>query len=271
MRIERHHDAGAYAALVTPLLMADEPRYNLEIAIVERLAGGGSFGPDAPVLLTVDGAPALMTPPHNLLASALSPEAAVVAAGYLHAERLDVPAVLAGVATATAFAGRYTALTGLAAHVDRDQGVYALTALVEPPPVPGALRLATDDDWPVVRAWGVAFHTEVGLPLHDIDRQRARVADGLYWLWEDGGPVSMAGCGGYTPNGARIGPVYTPPDLRGRGYASAVSAGVTRDLLGRGLAWTFLYTDLGNPTSNKIYRAIGYEHVADVRAVSFGG
>ena len=75
---------------------------------------------------------------------------------------------------------------------------------------------------------------------------------------------------GATPNGIRIGPVYTPPDRRGHGYASALTAGASQDQLDRGRRFVFLFTDLANPTSNKIYQAIGYEPVCDVDAYLFG-
>jgi len=89
-------------------------------------------------------------------------------------------------------------------------------------------------------------------------------------LWEDGGTVSLAGCGGLTANGIRVGPVYTPPELRRRGYASALTAALTRELLAGGRRFCFLFTDLGNPTSNSIYRQVGYEPVADVDQWAFG-
>ena len=77
------------------------------------------------------------------------------------------------------------------------------------------------------------------------------------------------GFGGPTPNGIRIGPVYTPPELRGRGYASALTAQVSQLQLDRGKRFCFLYTDLANPTSNAIYRRIGYERVCDSRELAF--
>jgi hypothetical protein len=80
--------------------------------------------------------------------------------------------------------------------------------------------------------------------------------------------VSLAGFGGETPNGIRIGPVYTPPDLRRRGYATALTAALTRSLLERH-RFCFLFTDLANPTSNGIYMRIGYEPVADVEEWRF--
>jgi hypothetical protein len=88
-------------------------------------------------------------------------------------------------------------------------------------------------------------------------------------LWEDGEPVSLAAAGGPTPNGIRIGPVYTPPELRGRGYASALVAELTRVQLEGGRRFCFLFTDLANPTSNRIYQRVGYEPVTDVDQWSF--
>jgi predicted GNAT family acetyltransferase len=79
----------------------------------------------------------------------------------------------------------------------------------------------------------------------------------------------MGGYGGSTPNGARIGPIYTPPELRRRGYASALTADLTQMLLYRGSRFCFLFTDLANPTSNSIYQQIGYRPVADVDQWSF--
>ena len=88
-------------------------------------------------------------------------------------------------------------------------------------------------------------------------------------LWDDGGPVSLAGFGGGTPNGIRIGPVYTPPELRGRGYASALVAALSAELLAAGRRFCFLYTDLANPTSNRIYERIGYRRVCESAEIAF--
>ena len=82
-------------------------------------------------------------------------------------------------------------------------------------------------------------------------------------------PVSLACFGGPTPNGIRIGAVYTPPAHRGRGYGTAVTAAVSQLNLDRGRRFCFLYTDLANPTSNAIYQRIGYEPVCDSRELSF--
>src|SRR5439155_3737276 len=100
-------------------------------------------------------------------------------------------------------------------------------------------------------------------PAETVDA-RLRRGIGGFVLWEDNDePVSLAGWGGPTPNGIRIGPVYTPPEYRRRGYASALTAAVSAEQLASGCRFCFLYTDLANPTSNRIYANIGYEPVCD--------
>jgi predicted GNAT family acetyltransferase len=123
----------------------------------------------------------------------------------------------------------------------------------------------------------VAFSTEAlpeAAPLPDpiatAERWVARVGR-IGYVWEDAGDVvALVGAGGETPHGIRIGPVYTPPELRGRGYASSLTAAASQDQLDRGRQFVFLFTDLANPTSNKIYQAIGYEAVCDVDQYRFG-
>jgi hypothetical protein len=75
--------------------------------------------------------------------------------------------------------------------------------------------------------------------------------------------VSLSGYSGPTPTGIRIGPVYTPPPHRRRGYATSLVAEQSRWLLERGHRSCFLFTDLSNSTSNSIYAAIGYRRVCE--------
>ncbi|MEO2005035.1 MAG: GNAT family N-acetyltransferase [Candidatus Poribacteria bacterium] len=48
------------------------------------------------------------------------------------------------------------------------------------------------------------------------------------------------------------------PELRGRGYASALVAKLSQHMLDSGFSFCVLYTDLANPRSNAIYEKIGY-------------
>ena len=134
--------------------------------------------------------------------------------------------------------------------------------------------MATPADRDIVLAWTEGFMREafgqvdLAEVAADVDRWIARRGRTIY-LWEDGEPVSLCGVGGVTPNGIRIGPVYTPPDLRGRGYASALVAAISEAELDAGRRFCFLFTDKANPTANHIYQAIGYEPVRDVDAYRF--
>jgi predicted GNAT family acetyltransferase len=162
------------------------------------------------------------------------------------------------------------------------QGVYALQQVEPPPTVAGSARVATEEDHELAVRWWIAFAEEA---LHEGGPGRERAEEMIEFrlssrssgilIWEDGEQtVSIAGWGGATPNGIRIGPVYTPPELRGHGYATALTAELSQRLLdGRlfegGRRFCFLYTDLANPTSNAIYERIGYRRVAESAEIVF--
>jgi predicted GNAT family acetyltransferase len=154
------------------------------------------------------------------------------------------------------------------AHLTTSERIFQLTAVTPPPPIPGRARIAGPADRALVARWLDAFIREA---LEDepsdveamTDRWISRRGRTLH-LWEDGQVVSLAGVGSRTPNGVRIGPVYTPPEARNRGYASALVATISQAELDAGRRFCFLFTDLANPTANHIYQTIGYEPVRDV-------
>ena len=153
--------------------------------------------------------------------------------------------------------------------------MYRATAIRPPAEVPGRPRAATRADRNLLVSWLRAFTAEalgdVESPAQDSERwvdDRLGGAGGVV-LWEVDEPVSLAGWGGRTPNGIRIGPVYTPPEHRRRGFGSAVTAAVSAEQLAAGRRFCFLYTDLANPTSNRIYVDIGYEPVCDSADYAF--
>ena len=137
------------------------------------------------------------------------------------------------------------------------------------------MRLADAGDRDLLVEWFDAFvaesipedapHQE---PANAVDRRLASSGGG-FAMWDDGELVSMSSFGGETPHGIRIGPIYTPPALRRRGYASALVAELSQSLLDRGREYCFLYTDLGNPTSNRIYMDVGYELVCESADYAF--
>jgi hypothetical protein len=215
-------------------------------------------------------------PPHDLMLSHLAPDAEsqmeevirLVVDDAIQA-RLALPGMQGPIEPARLFAERWERLTGQRARLDADERIYRLTQVRRVRPVPGAMRRIEENDRPLLRKWLRTFWIEaMGLPDHpyvdeDITNHLRFESSGMY-LWQDGAAVSLAGYGGPTPHGVRVGPVYTPPEARGHGYASALVATLSQRLLDEGRQFVFLFTDLANPTSNHIYQEIGYEPVGAI-------
>ena len=269
-------DAEGFVRAAGPFLAAREAQHNLLLGLSGRLVRNAHlYGEDDPYFAVVeDGGrivtAALRTPPHNLILAESDGGAGYEAlAADVHAVFGELPGVNGPAAGIGAFVSAWGGLTGASGRLVMAQGIYEATEVVAPVGVEGGMRDMVDADRGLVLDWVRAFTREV-LPEDGPDEAEGflerRAADpaARIVLWEDGAPVSLAACGAATPHGIRIGPVYTPPELRGRGYASALSAELTRQLLAGGRDLCFLYTDLANPTSNAIYTRIGYRRVGDV-------
>ena len=273
-RIHRHADAASFLSRAEAWLLRSEAEHNLILGIAHRL----SEAPDSyepPIYLAtiqredeegeIVGC-AFRTPPYKLGITGM-PGAALPA---LAADVADVyealPAVLGPAAEAQRFAELWSRIRGVRARPGMRQRVYQLDA-VQPPEhrPPGGTRKAGVEDVGLVADWMAAFSAEAGVPSGDPRRQaEERIREGAIFLWEDDQPVSMAGAVARTPTGVRIGYVYTPPELRGRGYATIATTALSQRLLDAGFRFCFLYTNLANPTSNRIYQRIGYRAVCDV-------
>jgi hypothetical protein len=167
------------------------------------------------------------------------------------------------------FAGQWTERHRSAARPREGQRLYEATAVDTPEGVPGTLRSAVDGDRPQLVTWLHAFHAETGTPAQDVDRVvEVRVAAGQWWVWDDSGPVSMAALTEPTLGVVRVQAVYTPPEQRNRGYAGVCVARLAATTLEAGHR-SILYTDLGNATSNAIYRRIGYTAVSEILRYDF--
>jgi predicted GNAT family acetyltransferase len=185
----------------------------------------------------------------------------------------DLAGVLGDKHSARRFAERWTTHTRRPHRVKTAERIFRLTSVNPPRPIGGRLRIATAGDLGLVARWFAEFAREA---LGEDGSMAPAVADRwlntpgrTLYLWVDARVVSMCGAAGRTPNGIRIGAVYTPPELRGRGYASNCVAAASQAQLDTGLRYVFLFTDLANPTSNHIYRQIGYEPVCDVDEYRF--
>ncbi|MDT0630420.1 GNAT family N-acetyltransferase [Rubrivirga sp. S365] len=273
-RVVVHGAPRAFLDRARPWLLRAEAEYSLMLGIAAGLAA--SDRPAPALLATVEdesgvvGA-ALRTPPHKLVLTRMPPAALPLVADA--AEPFgDLPAVLGPPDLAEAFGRVWAGRHGVHARPGMRQRVFELTRLVPPNrPAAGRARPAQPDDVGTVAAWLGAFDAETGAAPSDARALAERwVAAGDVWLWDEGGAAAMAAVVARSPHGARVGAVYTPAPLRGRGYATGVVAALSRHLLGGGARFCSLYTDLANPTSNAIYRRLGYAPVADALDVEFG-
>jgi predicted GNAT family acetyltransferase len=199
----------------------------------------------------------------------MQPDAIEAFVDTIAPEAADLPGVIGDAATASRFAGAWTERRKSAARPDMGQRMYELRDLQDGPSAPGSLRLATMDDRDLIIEWMRGFEADTREAVSDpgpaVNRRLTR---GQYRIWEDGQPVSMALATPTIEGVSRIGAVYTPPEHRNRGYAESCVRELSRQLKSDGIR-CMLYTDLANPTSNSIYRRIGYRAVAEVLRYQF--
>jgi GNAT superfamily N-acetyltransferase len=215
------------------------------------------------------------TPPHPLFVLPMADDAALALARALHDRGESVGGLNGSLPSAEVCAAELARLQGDRVEVAQHTRLFELGELVPPVGVPGRLRTATVDDLDLAVDW-------VGRFMHDADVQAGRdpaahgreaiepddlarrIEGGTYWFWLDeaGERVHLTGANAPAFGVARVGPVYTPPEQRRKGYAGAAVAEVSQHFLDAG-ARVCLYTDQANPTSNGIYQALGYVAVVD--------
>ena len=275
--LERFDAVGAFLQRAGPFLEAREAEHNLILGICSALQRGAYTEPPYLAAVVEDDrvvATAIRTPPWQLVISEMDDQRAIdlLVADLVHE---PLPGWLGPVDAAQAFAERWQAATGQHPLPGLSERIFRLTTVRPPTGVPGEMTRATVADRDLLIAWTNDFVDEAlgGERPEPIEQvvDRGLAAGRVTYLWiDDGRPVSLAGVGGPTPHGIRIGPVYTPPELRRRGYASALVARASQEQLDAGKRFTFLFTDLANPTSNHIYQEIGYEPVRDVQQYRVG-
>jgi GNAT superfamily N-acetyltransferase len=226
-------------------------------------------------------APFAPFPPYLL---PMGEDAAVQLARAVHARGETVQGANGALPAVRVFAEEAARLTGGTAEVGLHLRLFELGELVEPRDVPGQLRQVRADEVDLAHHWLELFMADAdeqagrprGSSPHEAPSREdlaRRLASGSHWFWvDDGMPVHLTAASAPEFGVSGIGPVFTPTEHRGRGYASAAVAEVSRRLLDRG-ARVCLFTDQANPTSNRIYQRLGYRPVTDtanmvVRAVT---
>ena len=178
--------------------------------------------------------------------------------------KVRLPGVGGDAATAAHFAGQWAERQKSAVVPFMGQRIYEVDKVKVPTGVEGHLRKAVLDDRDRLIDWVRRFYTNT-TSVRESEAEElvdARLRSGQLWLWDSAGPVSMAGLTPPVEGVVRVQLVYTPPENRSKGYASACVASLSKQVRDEGHR-CILYTDLGNPISNSVYRRIGYNVVVE--------
>lgn len=148
-----------------------------------------------------------------------------------------------------------------------EQGIYELKQVKKKWDGDGVFREVSSDELTLIEQWIYKFCEDVKLPTTKEEaKQTAHTLitnRRLFGLEVDGKLVSVAAKTRPTTNNITVNFVYTPKEARKKGYASNCVAALSQCMLDEGYKTTTLYTDLANPTSNKIYQEIGYEKMME--------
>jgi predicted GNAT family acetyltransferase len=288
--VEFTSDPAAFLAVADDLLAADPVVTTVVSTVTSRHRDQNAAGLPRPqgrplwwaVVRDADGEVAGLamrtarTPPHPLFLLPMADGAALALAHALHARGEHIGAANGALPAVQTFADELARLQGDVVEVAHHTRLFELGELTPPVGVPGRLRQATPDDLDLAVAWVDRF-------MDDADEQAGRtpgahgretitptellgrIEHGDYWFWldEKGERVHLTGANPPSFGVARIGPVYTPPAQRRKGYAGAAVAAVSA-LLRDADARVCLFTDQANPTSNGVYVALGYRPVVDM-------
>lgn len=286
MELEFHDDPATFLETAGDHLAADPVLTTVIASVTARLVGDvdppRAGGPRWWLAVRDGGAVvgvAMRTapvPPHPLYVLPMPDAAAVELARALHARGEPVAGVNGALPAVELVAEETARLTGGAAATAQRMRLHTIETVVPPAPVPGRLRPATLDDLELVVEWFGAFeeaaaeqagaeHRPPAPEPQDAAAVRPKIEQGCVWLWtaDDDVPVHLTAHNRPAYGVVRIGPVYTPKEERGRGWASAAVAEVTQRVLDAGDR-ACLFTDLANPTSNAVYERLGYRPVTDM-------
>jgi uncharacterized protein len=200
--------------------------------------------------------PATLTP--------MKPEVALAIVDAIAEADVPLPGVNGEAATAACFAGQWSERRRSRVTPFRGMRLYELLETVEDPGAEGQLRQAGPGDRSLMILWTRAFQNEIGESAIGTELRVDRgLAAGELWLWDKSGETTSMAVSRQPAQGVvRLSGIYTPPEKRNQGYAAACVHSLSRNLRDSGYR-CILYTDLGNPTSNSIYRRIGYRAVAE--------
>ncbi len=262
------------------VLLKHEAENSVCIVVLETIKSNPDRYPERYMcgIFDNDGTPlgvAWLTPPFALGMSDLPSNAISCVIDFARSLPCKIPGIFAPAGLVKDFISEFEKQNKIQIKEEKNQRTFKLEKVIPPTGVHGKAKLATESDKELLYDWGQRFYQDCG--FHQISFEQVKVATDFSikmrnrWFWLDlqNNIVSMAGLTGETPTGCRIAWVYTPPEYRGQGYASALVAFVSQVQLDAGKKFCFLDTDLANPTSNSIYQKIGYKAVSDTQNITF--
>jgi RimJ/RimL family protein N-acetyltransferase len=274
LRVCAHADARAFLARAEFWLQRDAIQNAMALQSA-RQASVNEAGYERPTYwATVEDADeivgcAFRTPPYLVGITALPDAAIEPLVANLETVYPSLPGVAGAEPAASAFASAWTATHGGGWRVQSRQRLYLHKAIVPEDSGPkGTLRPANAGDLERAKAWGSAFARESRLPL-DGNFCAELIRRGQLYFWDNGKPCCMVGVLRETPDSGAIGVIYTPSQLRERGYAAASIAALSRLWLDRGIRNSYVCADPGNLAADAICLRLGYEIVQDSADIHF--
>ncbi|RLK54242.1 GNAT family N-acetyltransferase [Actinokineospora cianjurensis] len=279
MRVVRHTNLHDFWSAVEHLYSADPIRHTVAMTVLTRLRALPELPADIMLLTTYDGdaltGASFQFGPWPLALSGLPTNTHDAVIAHLLDHGHTIRRAQGPRDVADHFTDRWTNATGTTVERLRSERLFRLGDLVHPT-VEGQIRFGTIDDLELLGRWCTGFSDEAldgddGLP-DPVEFARDAVVGGRgVAIWTDGVPVAMAMATKPVRGMSRIGPVYTPKEHRGHGYASAVTAAAARWARERGADDVLLFADLDNPVANSIYQRIGFRPVFEAVEATFAG
>ncbi len=273
--VEILENAETFLGWTQPVYEAEEGKHTLMLGVARRAAQAPESLPQKPFFAVVhDGAQtllcsALRTPPHFLLVHSdpVDKNALDLLAERLNADGIVLPGSNGMADASDAFASLWCERSGSKAVLRHRLRSYVLREVIPPPKPIGRMRLADTQDVHAIAVMLIAMGMETQAAVAEqwtAQRVGALIERKDLFVWEvDGFPRSTAMLTRPTRQAMTVSGVYTFPANRGKGFASALVAGVSQVVLDRGYRMAQLFTDLANPVSNAIYQKIGYQPVCD--------
>ena len=280
MDFKMYKDVNEFSLKAEPILVQKEDVNSLFLGVLQGIKSGQYKNPLMATIEEEDRVAALfqMTPPHPLniifFDENLSEECLDLLIRNLLDLKIELPTIISLKPWAYRFANKWETKTGMATKLVMDQGLYRLDCVDETlEKSPGTWRFAEEKDCHLIEGWYYLFAEEAGVPIPSTNASKENVAKMVdkreVFLWEeDGVVVSMMKKSRPTKHGVTVGLVYTPKDKRRKGYARTLVAAISKELL-KDYNFCTLYTDMMNPTSNKIYKEIGYVKIVDSVQLGF--